>query len=277
MYQFTEDCIIGIREIDQQHEKLFELINEILELLHNDILQDKHHQVQNILEELKEYADIHFVSEEAYMAAINDPELEIQKKQHMVFRERINSLDFMGIDEIDAQHELLEELMRYLTRWLYHHILSSDLMIGKMPPLEQWKQDANPCAFTEKYLTGIPLIDGEHETLFEIIAKANDLVRAELLHDKYDEIVGILDQLQQYTKEHFADEEEYMESIGYPGLHAQKMDHQAYVSKLEEIDLEQLDNNQQQYLEELMVFLFGWLSNHILKSDKMIAEAQECI
>ena len=70
MYQFTEDCIIGIREIDQQHEKLFELINEILELLHNDILQDKHHQVQNILEELKEYADIHFVSEEAYMAAI---------------------------------------------------------------------------------------------------------------------------------------------------------------------------------------------------------------
>ena len=61
----------------------------------------------------------------------------------------------------------------------------------------------------------------EHETLFEIIAKANDLVRAELLHDKYDEIVGILDQLQQYTKEHFADEEEYMESIGYPGLHAQ--------------------------------------------------------
>ena len=126
MYQFTEDCITGIREIDQQHEKLFELINEILELLQNNILQDKHHQVQNILEELKEYADIHFVSEEAYMAAINDPELEIQKKQHMVFRERINSMDFMGIDEIDAQHELLEELMRYLTRWLYHHILSSD-------------------------------------------------------------------------------------------------------------------------------------------------------
>ena len=33
--------------------------------------------------------------------------------------------------------------------------------------------------------------------------------------------------------------------------------------------------NQQEYLEELMEFLFGWLSNHILKSDKMIAESMK--
>ena len=51
------------------------------------------------------------------------------------------------------------------------------------------------------------------------------------------------------------------------------MAHRAFVSKLEEIDLEQVDQNQQKYLEELMEFLFGWLSNHILKSDKLIAEA----
>ena len=53
---------------------------------------------------------------------------------------------------------------------------------------------------------------------------------------------------------------------------AQKMAHRAFVTKLEEIDLEQIDQNQQEYLEELMEFLFGWLSNHILKSDKLIAE-----
>ena len=98
-------------------------------------------------------------------------------------------------------------------------------------------------------------------------------MKAELLHDKYDEIVAILGKLTDYTREHFQDEEEYMESISYPGLEAQKMAHRAFVSKLEEIDLEQVDQNQQKYLEELMEFLFGWLSNHILKSDKLIAEA----
>lgn len=270
MYQFTKDCLTGIRQVDEEHEKLFQLINEILELLQNEILQDKYHQVQGILGELKRYADVHFANEEAHMAAINDPELEFQKRQHMEFREKIDVMDFSNIDEIEGQHETLEELMRYLTRWLYRHILSSDIMIGKMPSKEEWLGKDNPCEFTEQYMTGIPLVDKEHEMLFEIIGRANELVKAELLHDKYDEIVGILNELRDYTKEHFRDEEEYMEGIQYPGLGAQKLAHQAFVSKLEEIDLEQVDQNQQEYLEDLMEFLFGWLSNHILKSDKLI-------
>ncbi|MCI8858373.1 MAG: bacteriohemerythrin [Lachnospiraceae bacterium] len=272
MYRFTEDCLTGIQQIDEEHKKLFALLNTTLELLQNEVLQDKYHQVQDILEELKQYADIHFVNEEAYMAAINDPELEIQKEQHMAFREKINHMDFSDIAELEAQHETLEDLMRYLTRWLYQHILGSDILIGKMPPREQWKNQENPCVFTEKYLTGIELIDGEHKTLFEIIGEANDLVKAELLHDKYDEIVNILTRLRDYTKEHFADEEEYMESINYPGIGAQKMAHKIFVSKLEEIDLQHVDDHQQEYLEELLEFLFGWLSNHILKMDKMIGK-----
>ena len=272
MYRFTEDCLTGIGQIDEEHERLFELINRTMELLQNQILQDKYHQVMEVIEELKNNADTHFANEEAYMAAINDPELTIQKKQHMAFREKIDVLDFSSIDELENQHETLEELLQYLTRWLYQHILSSDIMIGKMPSVEEWKTADNPCVFTEKYMTGIPLIDGEHETLFEIIGEANELVKAELLHDKYDRIVEILGKLRDYTNEHFQDEEEYMEGIGYPGLPAQKMAHKAFVTKLEEIDLEQIDQNQQEYLEELMEFLFGWLSNHILKSDKLIAE-----
>lgn len=273
MYRFTEDCLTGIEQIDKEHEKLFELINETMKLLRNELLEDKYHQIAEVLEELKEYADTHFANEEAYMAAINDPELEKQKKQHMAFREKIDVISFSNIDELEHQQEMLDNLLQYLVRWLYQHILSSDILIGKMPSIEEWKGKENPCVFTEKYMTGIPLIDGEHETLFEIIGEANTLVKAELLHDKYDEIVAILEKLKNYTSEHFQDEEEFMESVNYPGIEAQKMAHRAFVSKLEEIDLEQVDQNQQQYLEELMEFLFGWLSNHILKSDKLIAEA----
>lgn len=273
MYRFTEDCLTGIEQIDKEHEKLFELINQTIRLLHNELLEDKYHQISEVLEELKDYTDTHFANEEAYMAAINDPELEMQKKQHMAFREKIDIISFTNIDELENQQTMLDNLLQYLVRWLYQHILSSDILIGKMPSIEEWKKQENPCVFTEKYMTGIPLIDGEHETLFEIIGDANALVKAELLHDKYDEIIAILEKLKNYTSEHFQDEEEYMESIHYHGLEAQKMAHRAFVSKLEDIDLDQVDQNQQKYLEELMEFLFGWLSNHILKSDKLIAEA----
>lgn len=275
MYQFTEDCLTGIEQIDKEHEKLFELINQTMKLLSNELLDDKYHQISEVLEELRDYTDTHFANEEAYMAAINDPELEQQRKQHMAFREKVNMLGFANIDEQKGQQETLDDLLKYLVRWLYQHILSSDILIGKMPAVEEWKEQENPCIFSEKYMTGIPLIDGEHETLFEIIGDANDLVKAELLHDKYDEIVGILEKLKNYTKEHFQDEEELMESINYPGIKAQKMAHKAFVAKLEEIDLEQVDQDQQGYLEELMEFLFNWLSNHILKSDKLIAESME--
>ncbi len=88
--------------------------------------------------------------------------------------------------------------------------------------------------------------------------------------DKYDEIVAIIQKLRNYTKEHFRDEEEYMESIGYEGLEAQKMAHAVFIQKLSEISFEHIDDNQQVYLEELMAFLFNWLANHILKSDKRI-------
>lgn len=269
MYRFTEDCIIGIDQIDQEHCHLFELINGVMELLHNEALTDKYHQIEALVKDLEDYADTHFEHEEAYMERIQDPELPRQKKQHAMFREKIDMLDLAGKDTQEEQQQTLEELMIYLTKWLYHHILSSDIMIGKLQPL---KEAEDPCAFTEEYFTGIELIDQEHRKLFEIIAEANTLIKAELLHDKYDEIVSILDQLREYTKEHFRDEEEYMESIQYSRLDAQKRAHEAFVEKLTEINLEQVDEHQQEYLEELMEFLLGWLINHILKADKLIGE-----
>ena len=32
MYEFTKDCMIGIKEIDDEHKKLFDMINDALAL-----------------------------------------------------------------------------------------------------------------------------------------------------------------------------------------------------------------------------------------------------
>ena len=38
MYQFTDDCLIGVDQIDNEHRRLFELVNEVANLLmRNDI------------------------------------------------------------------------------------------------------------------------------------------------------------------------------------------------------------------------------------------------
>ena len=92
--------------------------------------------------------------------------------------------------------------------------------------------------------------------------------------DSYDEIMRLLVKLKDYTQFHFADEEMLMEKMHYPELAAQKRAHTAFVERLVEIDLSELDdmdNNQQTYLLELIQFLLGWLSNHIIGMDKKIA------
>ena len=116
----------------------------------------------------------------------------------------------------------------------------------------------------------IQIVDEEHMELFRIIKRANDLITEELLYDKYDEIMSVLDELKEYTKKHFGDEEEYMTNIGYEALDAQKKAHQVFVDKLEDINLEDMDENQQQYLIDIVDFLLMWLVNHILKMDKKI-------
>lgn len=270
MFEFTDDCKIGIEQLDSEHKYLFDLINKVYILVTTDYHSDYYHQLKELLAELDNYAEQHFANEEAYMMQIRDPELILQRSQHAFFREKVLMLDLINIDESHDQQQVLSELVSFLGKWLYRHILSSDVLIGKLPPLEEWMLKENPCEFTEEYLTGIDLIDREHEELFRIVGRANQLAKSYDASSSYDKIMHILKELKTYTAEHFRDEEEYMESIHYEGLAAQKRAHEAFIDKLETIDADKIQDHPQEYLQELLEFLLGWLINHILNADKKI-------
>ena len=267
MYKFTDDCLIGVERLDNEHRELFRIINDVAYLLGNEFKEDKYDDMVHLLHELRDYTEYHFHDEEKYMEEINHPELPLQRKQHAEFTAKMSELSAM-VDFKD-QHEMLDELLKYLVTWLYRHIIGSDIMIGKMMPVEQWKEQPS-LVFSEEYYTGIPMVDEEHKELFRIIADVNHVIVHEYVHDKYDEIVRLLEELKDYTQYHFKDEEAYMEQIGYAGLEAQRKAHDAFINRLEEMNLEEIDEHQQQTLEELMEFLTGWLVNHILHMDKKI-------
>lgn len=122
----------------------------------------------------------------------------------------------------------------------------------------------------EEYYTGIELIDEEHKKLFSIADSAYQLMKNELVHDKYDGFREILESLTEYTKKHFADEEAYMESIGYKRIFSQKVQHHEFIEKLEGIHLDNVDENQEEALQDILTFLTDWLVNHIMYMDKRI-------
>lgn len=263
MFIFTKDCLIGVTEIDNEHRRLFELIGEADAALKTEVSPVT--TAMAFINELKQYAVNHFAHEEAYMESIQDPELYRQQKEHAAFVDKINSYHLADVTEENGKTICLE-LLEYLSRWLMGHILGSDILIG------QFRKSNNPTipVFEDKYKTGIPMIDEEHHMLFDIIAKIYTTIQTELVHDKFDAIMDIIDELKEYTRVHFADEEEYMRKIGYEGLAQQELLHQNFIDKLNELDLDDVDENQEAYLYEFLNFLQTWLIGHILKVDKLI-------
>ncbi len=126
--------------------------------------------------------------------------------------------------------------------------------------------------FKEEYKTGIDFIDEQHEKLFHIADRTYYLLKDELSIDKYDKIIELINELKEYTAYHFKCEEEYMESIKYKRMFTQKVEHESFIKKLDEIDLGKVDENQDEYIMEILEFLSNWLINHICRNDILIGK-----
>ena len=129
-----------------------------------------------------------------------------------------------------------------------------------------WKDD---------YAVGVELIDEQHKQLFVIGNKIYDLLENYLLDDKYDKIVLIIEELKEYTKYHFQSEEQYMMQVKYSKLFSHKVEHDDFIAKIEETDFNAIDNNQEEFIRDLLLFVFNWISEHILQNDKLITTHNE--
>ncbi len=95
-------------------------------------------------------------------------------------------------------------------------------------------------------------------------------MKDDLSIDKYDKIVEIINELKEYTVFHFKAEEDYMLQNKYKGYFTQKVQHDDFINKINEINLEKVDNNQDEAIDKILKFVFEWIINHILVQDKQI-------
>jgi hemerythrin len=122
----------------------------------------------------------------------------------------------------------------------------------------------------DEYKIGVDEIDQQHKKLFKIANEAYELLKNEFCIDKYDRIIEVLEELKDYAKFHFSFEEDYMLSIKDKGYFSQKVAHDNFIEKVNSFDLNAIDENQDQYILEILDFIVDWISQHILGSDKKI-------
>lgn len=124
--------------------------------------------------------------------------------------------------------------------------------------------------WTPALSVGVEMIDEQHKTWFD---KAEKLFEAGRNRQAKEFIGELLEFLDSYTKKHFADEEEYMLSINYPGYEAQKKAHDSFIEKLAQLKEEYNSSG-----GNLLVIInankmvIDWLTNHISIMDRKIGE-----
>lgn len=111
---------VCIREIDNQHEKLINLINK----LHAAMKEGRSRSIlQEILDEMTSYTKYHFCTEENYFCKFNYAEKEAHMAEHEAFTRKV--VEFNKAFEEGKQNVTLE-IFRFLTSWLDNHIKRSD-------------------------------------------------------------------------------------------------------------------------------------------------------
>lgn len=267
LIRWNPEYSVGIDFFDEQHKELFSLINGLQLSLQIGKSEEVLHQ---ILDGLVNYTKTHFSNEERAMRISGYPDYEAHKKEHEAF---VNKIAEYYTVYITGKPVDLRDMVRFLLAWLREHIARSDKLygphlvakgvitgqyIGSGVEYLEWKDD---------YKSGVKILDDEHQKLFQLINKSICAIG-----DKQGETVLelVFDEVIEYAKSHFDDEEKMMLSCDYPFYEDHKREH-------EEMLLSAISYHDSFYKKKtaltinIMEFLIGWLKHHVGEADKIFA------
>src|SRR5450830_1841636 len=128
IFPWNKNFETGLPHIDQQHEKLVDLLNQMASHLAH---QSGQLQLNTIFDELADYAVHHFETEEAiWHEFLKDDLWETNHKAvHDQFIQSVLSLKTAKSD--NSFDDTIEEVLKFLTHWLVFHILEDDMHMAK--------------------------------------------------------------------------------------------------------------------------------------------------
>ncbi|MBT3386965.1 MAG: bacteriohemerythrin [Desulfobacula sp.] len=169
-FQFNSNFLIGLKDVDDQHRRLVELINAFSDSLSST--EDDADGLERLFQELLEYTQYHFEEEETLMQEINvdtrhyTPHVE----EHQNF---LNDVMSMHTKRASDKKQMSKQLLSFLIHWLAYHILGSDKNMARQ--IEAIQSGASPSKAFEMMEK---MCDGSTEPLLFAINGLFQLVSA---------------------------------------------------------------------------------------------------
>ncbi|MBP2290455.1 hemerythrin [Azospirillum rugosum] len=111
---------------------------------------------------------------------------------------------------------------------------------------------------------GVAVLDDDHRKLIDMF---NGLLKTGIAEKDRESLSGLLGGLNDYTKVHFAREEDLMERQGYPNLEQHRAAHRYFIDEVQKLCQDNDDSNEMMLRIDLILLLKEWLIEHIQNVD----------
>ena len=168
----------------------------------------------------------------------------------------------------------------YKNAWPEHEAIShiceqsgkqfDPLVIEAFLKVMECRQGLALIQWTEALSVKVPRMDHDHRGLISLI---NQLASAEKIGNRRV-AESVLDELLNYTIDHFDHEEQYLKDSDYSSvdLVSHKLQHSWFSESIRDIRWQYLHGFRTSINQEVLLFLRDWLSNHILIEDMKYAK-----
>lgn len=254
----------GVESIDNDHRQMTEVVLEINSLA--DLCQSGEMGLGNIkeqgaiLERLYAYASRHFDREIMIIQKYDLPNLDAQKKQHVIFLELLQRhMDSFREGRIAVSEDLKTEVLE----WWVNHINTLDTHTFSR---ENWTNAAireakswEDVVEIIKYM-GIETLDREHKEMTEIAleliqyTEEGEVDRAGLQ--------DVFDRLRDCARRHFDHEEHFIARYNLPDLDKQEKQHERFFSMLDDF-WKDVEGGNKEAIRKIKTSVLQWWITHI--------------
>lgn len=163
--KWSEQLATGLAEVDDQHQRLIDIINALGDLREQGAPVE---EVLAVIDELRSYTRYHFQDEAALMQTypVNEANRLANLKAHRNFVERIDSVAAMAASN---PADVVDHLLAFLVKWLVHHITGVDARLVREVIALRSGEDA-----TQFEAENNPL----HDSLIDTVSDLYDTVGA---------------------------------------------------------------------------------------------------
>ena len=125
--KFTQDLLINVKSIDEQHKELFVRINDLVSMGHRSVSKE---ETDKTIHFLATYVVKHFEDEEALQRKSGYPKYEEHAKHHKDFMSDFQKLK-AEYEENGVSTQFTLKLNNTVINWIVKHIRTADAELGR--------------------------------------------------------------------------------------------------------------------------------------------------